>query len=380
MKKPIRVVAFLAFSAGLVSVAQCQESLRQRLQQKFDQLHSEGTFPGGTAGFALPDGTSIGIATGVSDKTTGRAMTASDLMLQGSVGKTYVSAVTLQLVQEGKIELDAPISRWLGKESWFARLPNAPDITVRMLMNHTSGLVRYEFNEKFTTDLTQNPYKVWSPQERIAYLLDARPPFDAGKGWTYSDTNYIVLGMIIEQVTGSAYYDELRKRILAPLALRHTVPSDKPGIPGLAQGYAGANNPFGGHDEMLIDGKLSINPQLEWTGGGIASTAEDLARWAKLLYEGRAFGPVMMSELLKGVPAQLGPESKYGLGVIIRPTPYGASYGHSGFFPGYLTEVFYVPEHKLALAVQINSSVAKASGKPLRSFLIDFAEILIGSR
>ena len=85
-----------------------------------------------------------------------------------------------------------------------------------MLMNHTSGLVRYEFKEQFTKDLTANPDRVWKPEELIAYILDTQPPFAAGKGWDYSDTNYIVLGMIIEKVTGTSYYDLAKARLLNP--------------------------------------------------------------------------------------------------------------------------------------------------------------------
>jgi len=354
-----------------------QSELRPKLQSIFDGFHAQGKFPGGTAGFALADGTSFGIATGVSDKTTGRPMSPGDLLIQGSVGKTYVSAVALQLVHEGKIGLDDPISRWFGEEEWFPRLPNAKDITVRMLMNHTSGLVRYEFKEEFTRDLSKNPDKVWKPRELVAYILDTEPPFPAGKGWTYSDTNYIVVGMIIEQVTQSAYYDQLEKRILGPLALRHTVPTEGPVIPGLSQGYAGSNNPFGGHDAMITGGRFAFNPQFEWCGGGIASTTEDLARWGKMLYEGRAFDPSLMPELLNGVPARLGPETKYGLGVIIQPTPLGIAYGHSGFFPGYLTEMKYFPEHKISVAVQVNTSAPRSTGKPLRSFIVEFAKTII---
>jgi D-alanyl-D-alanine carboxypeptidase len=342
-------------------------------------LHSQGSFPGGTAGFALHDGSSFGLATGISDKALGLKMNPEHLMLQGSVGKTYVSAVALQLVHEGRIGLDDPISRWLGREEWFAKLPNAKDITVRMLMNHTSGLVRYEFKEEFTNDLTENPYRIWEPRELVEYILDTDPPFAAGEGWIYSDTNYIVLGIIIERVTHSSYYDQLRKRILEPLGLRRTIPSSQPVIPGLSQGYAGADNPFGGTDEMIRNGKFAINPQFEWTGGGIASTAKDLARWAKVLYEGTAFDSSLLSELFNGVPARLGPETKYGLGVIIRPSKLGITYGHSGFFPGYLTEVIYFPQHKLAIAVQVNTSVPRSTGKPLRNFITDFAEVIVRS-
>jgi D-alanyl-D-alanine carboxypeptidase len=329
---------------------------------------------------ALADGTLMGLAVGLSNLESKTPMTPGDLMLQGSVGKTYVAAVALQLVQEKKLGLDDPIEKYLGGEKWFTRLPNAREITIRMLMNHTSGLVRYEFKEQFTKDLTANPDKVWKPEELISYILDTKAPFAAGQGWDYSDTNYIVLGMIIERITGNTYYQELARRILAPLKLRETVPSNSRVIPKLAQGYAGKDNPFGGSDVMIISGRMVINPQFEWTGGGIASTTEDLARWAKLLYEGKAFEPSLLARMFEGVPARLGAEAKYGLGVIIRPSAFGTTYGHSGFFPGYITEVIYFPEAKLAIAVQVNTSVPRATGKPLSRFITELAEIVINEQ
>lgn len=354
--------------------------LRQQLQEKLNAWHAAAKFPGATVGFVLPDGKSFGLAVGFSDLSARRAMTTDDLMLQGSVGKTYVAAVALQLVHEDKLGLDDKIERWLGREKWFARLPNARDITVRMLMNHTSGLVRYEFKEQFKIDLTRQPDKVWRPEELIAYLLDTAAPFPAGKGWVYSDTNYIVLGMIIERATGSTYYRELDKRILGPLNLRQTVASNARSIKGLAQGYAGQNNPFGHSDAMIAGGAMVINPQFEWTGGGLASTSTDLARWAGMLYEGRAFEPSLMKEMLAGVPAELGPEAKYGLGVIIRPTSLGLSYGHSGFFPGYVTDVMYFPQSRLTVAVQVNTSVPRATGKPLSQVIVELAEIILAAQ
>ena len=352
-------------------------SLRDRLKAKFAELHAAASFPGGTAGFALADGTTFGLAVGVSDRNAGTPMKPTDRLLLGSVGKTFVSAVTLQLVHEGKVSLDDPISKYLGAEPWFGRLAHAGRITLRHLMTHTSGLVRYEFNPKFTVDLSANPDKVWSGEDRLAYLFDAKPPFAPGEGWEYSDTNYIVLGMIIERVGGAPYYQQLRKRILVPLKLAGIVPADSRIVPGLVQGYAGANNPFGGSDEMIKDGKFAVNPQFEWTGGGLATTAVDLARWAKLLYEGKVVHESLMDDLLDGVTAKLGPETKYGLGVIIRPTALGVTYGHSGFMPGYQTDVMYFPELKAAIAVQVNSSAPKSTGRALRTFLTEFAEIIV---
>jgi len=146
-------------------------------------------------------------------------------------------------------------------------------------MNHTSGIMRYEFKDAFTKDLSNNPDKVWKPEELIAYVLDENPVFKAGEGWEYSDTNYIVLAIIIEQVTGKKYYDLVTERILRPLHLTQTLPSNKRKLKGLVQGYAGKDNPFGGRSEVIAeDGEFIINPQFEWTGGGIYSSSLDLAK------------------------------------------------------------------------------------------------------
>lgn len=330
--------------------------LLRRLESRLAEMQASSGAPGATAGVVLPDGTVFALAAGTADTTLGVAMTPSSRLLQGSVGKTYVAAVAMQLVHEGLLDLDAPVSRYLGDEPWYTRLPNHADITVRQLMSHTSGIIRYEFNEQFLVDLLADPDRVWRPEEQLAYLFDTEAPFPAGEGWDYSDTNYIILGMIIERLTGATYYDEMQRRVLDPLALENTVPSNSRRIPGLVQGYAGVGNPLGVADQVIVDGEFVINPQFEWTGGGIASTSEDLARWAMALYEGRAFDPSMLPVMLDAVPARLGPGVEYGLGVIVRPTPLGTSWGHSGFFPGYLTEMAYFPDYGIAVAVQINSS------------------------
>ena len=379
MLKPVLIASVLSVAYAFTQQAAPAPSLQNQLQAKFEELHKAASFPGGTAGFILADGSSFGMAVGVSDRTAGTPMKASDRLLLGSVGKTYASAVALQMIHEKKFSLDDTLDKFFGTQPWFPRIANGRMITVRHLMTHTSGLVRYEFNPKFTQDLSANPDKVWTGVDRLAYLFDAKPPFAPGAGWEYSDTNYIVLGMIIEQVSKSTFYDEARKRLLLPFALKDTVPADSRTVPGLVQGYAGQNNPFGGSDEMIKDGKFAVNPQFEWTGGGWAVTALDLARWGKVLYEGKAFDSSMMAPFLDGVPAKLGPESKYGLGVIIRPSAAGPTYGHSGFMPGYQTELLYFPEMKVSMAVQVNSSAPRSTGKALRAFAIDFANIIKSS-
>lgn len=355
-------------------------ALKQQLQLKLDEWHKAGKFPGATMGVVLANGESFSLAVGYSDREAKTPMKPTDRMLAGSVGKTFAAATALQLVKEGKINLDEKVEKYLGGEPWFSRLPNAKDITVRQLMNHTSGLVRYEFKETFTRDLTANPEKRWQPAELIAYLLDEKAPFAAGQGWDYSDTNYIVLGMIIEKVTRKKFYDEANRRLIKRLKLTNTIPQDGLKLAGVIQGYAGPNNPFGGKDEMIHDGKFIINPQFEWTGGGYASTAEDLARWAKMIYEGRGFAADLLPQVLEGVAApMLGRETRYGLGVIIRKTAAGTSYGHSGFFPGYMTDMMYFPDQKIAIAVQVNTSVPRDLGKPLSRVIWEALDVVRGT-
>jgi D-alanyl-D-alanine carboxypeptidase len=371
-------------AAALLGVAQSAapprpQSLETRVKAYLDEWRTSASFPGASVGIVLKDGTSIAVTTGVADRASQAPLKPDDLMMAGSAGKTFFAALALQLIEAGRLELDAPIAKYLAAKPWFSRLPNAKDITVRMLMTHTSGLVRYEMNPKFTADLRAQPDKTWTPDEEIAYLLDSTPPFAAGAGWDYSDTNYIVLGVIMEQITGTTVYDEVRRRFLGPLKLTHVVPTTSRRIAGLVQGYAGTRDPLGLPDEVISGGQFVVNPQFEWTGGGYATSAGDLARWGHALYAGSALTASARTLMIDAaVPARLGPETRYGLGVIVRPaTPAGRAWGHSGFFPGYLTELLHLPDAGVTLAIQVNTSATGATGarRPLR-VLYDLAAMV----
>jgi len=308
----------------------------------------------------LADGAVLALATGLSDTALHRTMRPTDRMLAGSVGKMFFAALALQLVGEGRLDLDAPIARWLGDSPWFDSLPNARSITIRQLMQHTSGLVRYEFNPRFVADLRADPYRRYTPVDELRYLFGTDAAFAAGTGWDYSDTNYIVLAMVLERILGGTAYEAIQRRIIEPLGLGGTIPSDRPDLSGLAQGYAGPQNPFGDFDAVLVDGRFVLNPQFEWAGGGYASTAADLARLAGAWYEGRLFDSTLVAQAVDGVPApMLGPTARYGLGVIVRETPLGVTWGHSGYFPGYLTEVRYYPRQRVAIALQLNQNAPR---------------------
>ena len=206
--------------------------------------------------------------------------------------------------------------------------------------------------------------------------------FAAGQGWSYADTNYILVGMIFERVTGKTVYGEVERRILKPLKLAQTLPSDRRTIPGVITGYSMPNSPFGIEGRVIVDGKFLFNPQMEWTGGGFASTAEDLARWAKALYEGKLLKKEALDQMLNGVEAREGRGSgagnKYGLACQIRQSEWGVSYGHGGWFPGYRSEMEYFPRQRVAVAIQFNTDWGRALKKDLRAYIADAMRVIVG--
>jgi D-alanyl-D-alanine carboxypeptidase len=331
-------------------------AFNQAVRDAVEEIWEADGFPGVTVGYVLPDGRATSVAIGFSDVVAETPMQVSDRMLSGSIGKTYVSAVALQLVHEGQIGLDDRLSDWFGEEEWFERIPNADDLTVRHLMTHTSGIPRHIFAEGFIPALVADPDRVWEPVELLSYVFDAEPHFAAGEGFSYADTNYILVGMVIEKATGNAYYEELQNRILEPFALTYTSPSDHPDLEGLISGHLGENDPFGMPPQTVVDGRYAMNPQFEWTGGGLVTTAEDLALWTKVLYgERRAFDPSLWNEFIDGTPMRPGSPASYGLGVMLRPSEHGMTYGHGGMMPGYLSEMEYFVDHDLVVAIQINA-------------------------
>jgi len=370
------VIAQHSISRGAGDIAR----IRALVQTRLDELRNEATFPGATVGFVLANGESGSVSTGLADIENRVPLRPGDRMLAGSIGKTYVSAVTLRLVQDGRLNLDSKIERWFGNERWFPRLPNARDITLRMLMSHSSGIPEHVLDRKFLAAIRDAPYRIWRPQELLEYVLDAKPLFPAGQGFSYADTNYILVGMIFEKVSGKTVYSEVDRQILKPLRLNDTIPSNKPVLPGVIPGYSMPNSPFGFEGRMMIDGKLRFDPQMEWCGGGFASTAEDLARWAKALYEGRVLNQKTMAQLLNGVEAREGrgggTGNKYGLGVQIREGDWGVDYGHGGWFPGYISEMEYFPNYRIAIAVQFNTDVGRRLKRSPRSYVAEILKVI----
>jgi D-alanyl-D-alanine carboxypeptidase len=341
--------------------------LRSALQERLDSFVASGRVPGASVGVALPDGRTLELCAGMRERAAEQPIEPSDRFLAGSTGKTFVAAVALQLVAEGKLELDELASKRLGDEPWFDRLPNARQLTLRHLMSHRSGLERYEFKPQFARDLKAEPDRVWRPAELLAYVLDDEPLFAPGADFTYSDTNYVLVGLLIEHATGKTLYAEIQERLLGPLELKGIVPSDARVVPGLVQGHAGEHDPLGLPDRVIDEqGRFCINPQFEWAGGGFATTAGDLARWGRALYGGNVLDASTRAAMLAGEDApELGRGVRYGLGAILWSTAHGPACGHSGFFPGYLTELRYWPEHGIAVAAQVNTSDFRALPRSL---------------
>ncbi|WP_191858264.1 serine hydrolase domain-containing protein [Hanstruepera ponticola] len=297
---------------------------------------------------------------GFSDIEEQIPLTIEHSFFSGSIGKTYAATLVFKLVESGNIDLKKSYMDYFPDTEWLTNLPNIDDITVEMLLQHSSGLPRYVLKPEIWNQLHENPDKIWSYEERLSVIFEDEPVHEAGKGWAYSDTNYILLGMLIEKVTGQNYYDLVRTQILKPQHLTHTYPSLQRKITNLAVGYSRMPPAF--HvPNKTVDGKLYfMNPQVEWTGGGMASTTEDLARWAKLYYEGALLNKSSLNYITTPNPngTRVEGSSSYGMGSFIYETAHGEAYGHTGFMPGFNSIFIYYPKYGIAAAMQINCDYA----------------------
>ena len=341
----------------------------RKVQSKLDEARIASKLPGATVGFTLPDGRSASVSTGLADVKTNTPLKPSDRLLAGSIGKTFVAAAALLLVEDGTLKLDERVERWLGGEKWFARLPNSKEITLRMLLNHSSGIRNHVDEGGFMRAILKNSAaRNIAYEELVAYVLDKKPLFAAGRGYNYADTNYILAGMVIERATGRRLYELIAERILKPLKLERTIPSNSVVLPEVANGYLEGK-------PVIVGGRFTVNPQWEWAGGGFASTAEDLARWARALYGGEVLRRKSLEEMLGST--SVGEGAVYGLGVETVNTKWGKAYGHDGEFPGYLSDMRYFPKHGISVAVMVNSDVAEGVNRFLSSAVEEFAQLII---
>jgi D-alanyl-D-alanine carboxypeptidase len=359
--RKVLIAAGLLASVGAATPLMAQETANftMRLEAILEDFRDRYAFPGATAAIALLDGTVATAATGLADVENVRAMTPETPMLAASIGKTFVAATLLALESEGALSRTDLLFAHLGDRPWFESLPNADSITIGHLLRHTSGLPDHVHLPAFQADWARlaTDESDLDPEHLVAFVADEAPLFDAGTGWAYSDTGYVLVGLAIEDVTGGFWQDAVFARFLEPLGLTGTAPSNRPDLPGLAIGYVSPGNPFGMPERTAdADGQLLWNPAVESAGGGFASTSADLARWGHLLFVGEAMATPYLARLLDGVAVS--PGIRYGAGVAIYDdTPRGAVWGHGGWIPGYVSSLRYYADHGVTVAFQINSDV-----------------------
>ncbi len=230
-------------------------------------------------------------------------MEVESRMLAGSIGKTFVAATAIAPAAKARSASTIVSPTGLATEDWYPRLPNGSTITLRHLLTHSSGLLDHVYLD--TVPRRDGPHsrrRHSVARRRASWSSSCSTPsrcFPVGEGYAYTDTGYILIGMVLERAVGKPYYEQVRERFLDRFELARTRPSDRPGLPGLAAGYLETKNRFGLPSRVAgDDGSMRYNPATEWTGGGLYSNPQDLVRWAKLLYEGRAIDGDYVDELL----------------------------------------------------------------------------------
>lgn len=352
------VFAFLSvyFNPKVNAFQQKQDSeFIKTIESALDSLYDENKdFGGATIGIVMPDNAQYQFAIGYADVDKKIKMSTNNLMLGGSTGKVFVSASIMQQVAQGNINLDDKLINYLKEYEWFKRVQNFNTVTIRNLMQHSSGISRYVFVDQFLSDVQKDPDRHWKPEELLSYVFDKAPLFKAGTSFEYSDTNYILLAMALEKVTGMSMYSYIDKAILKPFNLSNIKPQINRTIANLPIGYNADEDPF--YPGAVVESnQYKYNVQFEWAGGGFVVSALDLARTGKLVYENTLFSESLNPDFYKGIDAKaLG--GQWGLGVHISNSSLGKSYGHSGFFPGYTTNLLYYPKLRFSIAFQVNTS------------------------
>jgi D-alanyl-D-alanine carboxypeptidase len=360
-----RLVAAAAFTTlAVVSFATPASAadLRPRLQAVVDS--------GATGAIVLVDsGTTTKLAAGVASLATGEPLRPDARVRIASVTKTFVAAVTLQLVDEaanGDFTLEHTVESQLP-----GLLPNGRSITVRQLLSHTSGLAEYAYHPWFLFATWLDPQVRATPQQLLALANELRPCVDAGapcfgqgqagpdQGYFYANTNYIVLGMILQARTGKRVEDLVRQRIITPLNLSNTLfPTGTTGIPGYDTRIPGYHARGYVHPDIarLIPGLPTLpngyaditeySPTLSWAAGAMISTADDLQKFFTELLSGRVVrDPLLLAQMKTGTRWN----GDYGLGLQREEVPCvpGGSetefFGHDGWTPGYHTYIRHAP-------------------------------------
>ncbi|MET0414470.1 MAG: serine hydrolase domain-containing protein [Actinoplanes sp.] len=294
------------------------------------------------------------MAAGVADRATGRPMRVRDQFEAGSNTKTFMAVLALQLVDRGRLDLDAPVSKYLP-----GVVPNGRNITVRMLLNHSSGLFSYTSDPDFFGNMNANPQHVYTEEELLAIAFEHEPNFAPGAGWSYSNTNYTLIGMILQKLTGKDLPDLVRQRITGPLGLRHTYFAD-PRATNTGRGYAH------GYAIEYASGTPAYTDTASWPIGGwggaagaMISTADDLARFFSAVLGGELFSAEQLKQMKTTVPlpADFPFTGGYGLGLMKNESPCGTVWGHGGDTMGH---------HSTAVTTEDGrrTAVTDATGEP----------------
>lgn len=323
------VVSAVALVLAAVGDPDARDGSEPSLGSRLDDVVAQGV-PGALA-FVVDGSRRVRLARGVANRETGAELHATDRFRVGSITKTFVAAVVLQLAAEGRLELDSRVGSWL---------PGLVDrrITVRQLLSHRSGLADY------VDDRTVVSGDLSGTRRLVEAALARTPVAPPGERYSYASTNYLLLGLLVERITGNDLEHELRARIFGPLGLNDT--SFEPGVAQLrVRGYRPAV-----HDGIVSGEPVDTGGESAawlWSAGAVVSDADDLARFLDGLVTGRVVPEPLLAEM---IPAQ-----GYGLGLAAFTTPCGTAIGHSGNVSGYVSVAWVDREAKRTVVLMANS-------------------------
>ena len=333
---------------------------RARLSAAVHRGFREAAAPGVIVGVQTPKGQWV-TAIGIANRRSGAPMRATMHQRIGSVTKTFMGSLLMQLAGEHRLSLGAKVSKYI------KGVPNGDAMTLRQVADMTSGVASYTANSVFKTALYSHPERRWRPRELLAVGVRDSPVFSPGTAFQYSDSNYILLGLVIQQVERRPLGAVLRKRITNPLRLRHTSwPGASAAVPKPhAQGYTlqgqSSNNPANA---------TNWNPSYAWAAGEMISSVSDLLVYGRALGTGKGLLPrKQQGERLHSFNPNIPPETatlSYGIGLVNDR----GWIGHTGQVPGYTTAVYYRPEIDTTVVVEANSDIVSGSC-PSQQTLID---------
>jgi D-alanyl-D-alanine carboxypeptidase len=333
MRWCLRILVSFALLAGLAlpSGAQPAPAPPATSPADFQRLLDAAVAAGapGAIGSLEQGGRTIRRVSGVGNLRTGQPPRPVQAFRVASQTKVFVSTIVLQLVAKGRVGLDTPVGRYLP-----GLLPDGDRITVRQLLNHTSGLYDPQVEVYQTLqDIYDLRLAHWTPRQVVALAVAHDLLFPPGTAFSYSNTNYVVAGLLIERVTGTSIARQLEQRFIRPLGLRHTwFPADTAALPPpRLHGYMPLDV-----EEPLVDADITwFNPSFFWASGALVSNLDDLDRFYDALFDGRLLPGRLLAEML--TPIDTGaPGSGYGLGLELYTLPCGAVVaGHTGALPGY---------------------------------------------